>query len=204
MGWTGTYREPGLTNAQYFQQRFYPNGESLILPGHGTVGGVFYAAVKSVSPSNHAPPGEVWALIILTRWERGDFNFAYKELCETMGVGDYDAPASVLDKLSPTDNECANVWRARCRENAERKSRLRKALKGLQAGDEIVLAEPLRFTDGLERDTFAVEFSRDRAGRRRTVLTDGGFTRFRIPRWRTRVAAVVRGGERIEVMSPSR
>lgn len=203
MGWTGTIRPKGLTNAEYFQEQFWPDGESLILPGSATIGGVFYAAVETVT-SKYVTPGEVWGLVVLTQWSRGDFNFTYKEMSDTMLPGVYDAPTSVLDRLTPTEHKYARSWREGCREAAERRARARKALKGLRSGDQIILDHPLRFTDGAELGTFAVALSLDRAGRQRVVLTDGGYGRYRVPRWRERVAAVVRGGERIEVVKPSK
>lgn len=204
MGWTGTHRSKGLTNAQYFQSTFFPEADSVILPGSATIDGVFYAAVKTVTAGKYRTLGEVWALIVLTKWSRSDFNFTYKEMSDTSGPGVYDAPASVLDKLTPTDHEYAKSWREKCRENAERKARSRKALRGLRVGDQVILDRPLRFTNGAELGTFAVAFVPDRRGRRHVVLTDGGDAWYRVPRWRERVATVVRGGERIEVMEPSR
>lgn len=201
MGWTNLHRDKGLTNAEFFQRELFPSGNSIILPGSTTIGGTFYAAVKTVGPE-HGTVGEVWALVVLTQWTRDWFNFTYKEMSETMGPGDEQAPLSLLNKLTETDHEYALAWRSQCRANAERKARADSALKGIEEGDQVILANRLRFTDGTDHDTFEVRLRRDGAGRRRKVLTADGRA-YRVPHWRRSVVAVVSNGRRIDVVAPA-
>lgn len=78
---------------------------------------MFYAAIETV----HKETGErmVWAAVIKVTQTRGDYGFCYKTMTESMGPYEANCPASILDLLTPTDDECANEWRARCRKNLE-------------------------------------------------------------------------------------
>lgn len=192
MGWTSQYRHKGITNAEFFGEYL---GEKSTIVEHATVRGTFYAAVK-----NHDTE-QVWALVCLTQWSRGDFNFSYKDMDETMGPGVYDAPKKVLDALTPTDNEYAQTWRQKCLELAERKARLNKALRGAPDGTVVVLARHLPFTDGSELDTFTIYRHPDAAGRMQIVLTANG-QGYRVPGWRNLVTTVHRDGERIDIVEP--
>lgn len=201
MGWTSTRRDKGLTNAEYFQRQLFPSGNSLILPGSATIGGTFYAAVKTVG-SEHGTVGEVWALVVLTQWSRDWFNFTYKEMDETVGPGVHEAPLPLLNKLTPTNHEYAQEWRRECRRNGERRALANNALKSLAEGDRVILANAMRFTDGTSHDTFDVLFRLDRAGRRQVALAVDG-QGYRVPHWRKHVVAVVSGGERTELVAPA-
>lgn len=76
------------------------------------VGTTYYAAVKS--PRD----GKVGAVIILTKIDRNGYcNFGMKWLGEEDGPFKCECPKSVLDALSPTDNESAIEWREKCRAN---------------------------------------------------------------------------------------
>lgn len=81
-------------------------------------GTVYYAAVERIEDGTR----QVWAAIFLTAGQdRSDpyFNFGYKDMDETMGPFNYDCPVSILDLLTPTDSENANIWRQKCREARE-------------------------------------------------------------------------------------
>ena len=100
-------------------------------------GSTYYGAVKPLirytgrdendNPTYEPLPEEeqnksVFAVVFLTSVDKKDyFNFSYKDMSETMGPFYYDCPKSVLDVLSPTDNEDALKWRAKCRERIEKK-----------------------------------------------------------------------------------
>lgn len=76
------------------------------------VGTTYYAAVKSPRDS------KVGAVIILTKIDRNGYcNFGMKWLGEEDGPFKCECPKSVLDALSPTDNESAIEWREKCRAN---------------------------------------------------------------------------------------
>lgn len=84
------------------------------------VGSTYYAAVERLNKKT----GEkrVIGVVCLTRVDRGDFGM--KSMSETMGPCESDCPKSILDLLSPTDDEWALEWRDRCRKRAaERKSK---------------------------------------------------------------------------------
>lgn len=156
-------------------------------------GSIWYAAVRSETTEGRqenglCPYGDyqtdaagtyTFAAIFLTTTSKGEWG--YKSMCETAGPADHaaHAPEKLLALLSETVNEHAIEWRARCRAHAA------KLARPLQHGDVIRLAEPLRFTDGAELQTFRVckEAWRQRT---RTVFVStktGG--RYRISRIRS-------------------
>lgn len=177
MGWTTLHRDKGTTNADFF----FGAESGRTVHAHGTVHGVFYAAVESSTN-----PGEVWAFVALTSWAPNAYhNFGYKDMDETCGPGVFQAPQNVLDALTPTEHTTALWWRDKCAAHQAQ----RKALRGLQDGDQIVLSQPLRFTNGAEIDTFAVAHR----GGRSVGLSHGGL-RYRVPHWQDTVVAVTRAG----------
>lgn len=187
MGWTYMHRSKGTSNKDFFQQDFDVGTK---FHAHGTVNGVFYAAVETPRE-----PGKIWALVALTHWVPADaYNFGFKDMSEDMGPYEHRAPLSVLNALTPTDHATALEWRERVAQYHAQ----RKALRGLKDGDQIVLAAALRFTSGDERDTFTIRRQVIRGGRTKVVLTNGGFQPFLIPNWQDATVAVLRDGERIE------
>lgn len=76
------------------------------------VGSVYYAAVENKD-------GKVWAAVFLTcgRTKHDGTAWGYKDMDKTMGPYECKCPASILALLSPTDNEQANEWREKCRQN---------------------------------------------------------------------------------------
>lgn len=98
------------------------------------VGNVYYAAVKPLQRYSKDDDGNeiivdiptneqrVFGVVFLTSTDSKDyFNFSYKEMDETVGPCYYDCPKGILDLLTPTDSEGANNWRAKCREQLEKK-----------------------------------------------------------------------------------
>ena len=146
-------------------------------PGNRT----YYAAVQEMADG---VPGTVLAIVCLVRWNprsHDGHQFGYKDMTETMGPCEADCPAAILDLLSPTDNQYALDWRARCRASLERRARK------LADGDRIRLPEPMTFTDG----NVAQEFVICKRGRR-LILRDpdnGGF--YRISRFMERDWTIV-------------
>lgn len=102
------------------------------------VGSTYYAAVKNKQN------GKVFAVITMTIVNMKDYyNFSYKIMDETYGVGLYDCPKSILDLLTPTDNEYAIQWRNKCRVRIEnRKKRLGK----LPVGTRVKVMMPYKTT----------------------------------------------------------
>lgn len=98
-------------------------------------GSVYYAAVKPLKKYSEDINGnkiivdipletqQVFGIVFLTQVDTKDYyNFSYKDMDETMGPCYYDCPKSILDLLSPTNNEYANNWRAKCREQIAKKT----------------------------------------------------------------------------------
>lgn len=73
------------------------------------VGSTYYAAVEYTRNGKT----EVYGMVCLTS-VRERYLFAYKDMSEDMGPYQYDCPKSIIDLLTPTDNEWANEWRQKC------------------------------------------------------------------------------------------
>lgn len=81
-----------------------------------------------------------------------NFNFQYKVMDETMLPYYYDCPESILNLLTETTNENANVWRASCELNVV----MTKALKALKVGDTIVFQNEFSFKRYGKAKTFTL------------------------------------------------
>jgi len=94
------------------------------------VGSTYYAAVRH-------PSGEIFAVVCLTSTNMRDwYNFSYKMISETEGPYESRCPKSILDLLPPTDNEYANKWRQRCRDNLSKPTTVQR-LNALPIGTKI-------------------------------------------------------------------
>ena len=176
MGWTSLHREPGSQTDREFFEAELCAGDTIV--ACATVKNVFYAAVHS-GPESSNEPGITWALVALIQRTRGEYNFTYKTLTDTMGPSDCEAPAKVLDALTPTDNVVANEWRAECRATIALKAKA----KAVKPGTVVRFARPLVFTNGDSADTFTFE------GRSSFRIPFGG--RYRITSWRTKQWEIV-------------
>lgn len=174
MGSTGCHRERGMSDRQFFEQEFpvtlVENGEIVVC---ASVRSVFYAAVRQRAT------GEVWAMVVEMHRYRGWENFVYKEMDEGMGPHDADAPAAVLDALTPTEDEYATKWRAKCRARLAAKA----ARPTVTRGDLVMFGEEIEFTNGRKFD--ALTFVE------RSTFIDAGGVRYRVPSWREREHVVV-------------
>lgn len=167
MGWTSYHRPVGETDRDHFSRELLRDSDHEIVEC-ATVRRVFYAAVRTKST------GEVWALIVLIRRSPGgDFNFAYKDMSETMGPAEASAPAKVLDALSPTTNEYALEWRAKCRERLTRRAEVRRRVKDVVVGTMIRVNHPLRFHNELEASRFQCLDRTARSFRWLAITQDG-------------------------------
>jgi len=101
-------------------------------------GSVYYAAYEFTNKVKNTV--EVIGLVMLTSSDlKNGCNFGYKDITESMGPGFYDCPTSILDLLSPTDNEYAIEWRNKCREN---KRKPESWLKKVSIGDKVIHSMP--------------------------------------------------------------
>ena len=104
------------------------------------VGGTYYAAVKSINKTNGFEC--VTAAVCLTSTDsKHYYNFAYKDMDETMGPYKIDCPKGILDLLTPTENEYALEWRKACYENLAKKKNP-NALNKLPVGTVIKVIMP--------------------------------------------------------------
>lgn len=153
---------------------------------------VHYAAVRGsvvyAAFSRPETPDVVEAMVCLTWTSTRDyFNFTIKLVHEEMGPYDCDAPAKLLNMLTPLPygpvdpdgHDYTHAWRARCRATIEK----RAEAKRVKAGATIRLATPLEFSDGVERDTFTYE--------KGSQFVAGDGVRVRITKWRDREFSVV-------------
>ena len=72
------------------------------------VGTVIYAAVNKKDETG------IFCYVGKTRKEGGEIYV--KDMDDTCGPFDAKCPNSILDLLTPTDNEIANNWREKCRD----------------------------------------------------------------------------------------
>lgn len=97
-------------------------------------------------------PERVTAKVVLLRWGRGYYNVHYKAMGEECGPCESNCPEKILKLLTPTEDQYALEWRARCWENIGK----RKARPKFKFGDRIILTNPIKFTDGHERQFLTV------------------------------------------------
>lgn len=141
MGWTGqhaTHYKNGKIDRKaecdaYFMEDLN-KGHFNVLKS-SMVGSTYYAAVQRVVKYigkgengeeiyESLPENErtTFGAVFLTSTDAKDyFNFSYKDMDESMGPGHCDCPKSILDLLSPTNDEYANEWRKACYENLTKK-----------------------------------------------------------------------------------
>lgn len=131
MGWTSEHRDKGISNKDWLQAQF---GEGYTVVDAATIRGTIYAALR-------CPDGSVTGIVALTKWAPNDayFNFTHKVMEEEMGPCEDQAPARILDLLTPTEHPYAIEWRARCRQRATE----RVSTKGLRVGARVFLAQCL-------------------------------------------------------------
>lgn len=105
------------------------------------VGSTYYAAIERTAKEN-PEDRNVFAVVCLTSVDMKDhFNFAYKDMDESMGPYKYDCPKGILDLLTPTESEYANNWRKLCYERIKAKKNP-NALKNLPVGTKIKVTMP--------------------------------------------------------------
>lgn len=161
MGWTSyhaTYYKNGRVDRKAECDAYFMEGLNRgyydVLKS-SMVGSVYYAAVKPLKKygdkDEHGervivdiPMDEqrVIGVVFLTSTDSKDyFNFSYKDMSETSGPCYYDCPKGILDLLTPTDNEWANNWRVKCREQLAKKNNP-NALRKLPVGTLIKVTMP--------------------------------------------------------------
>lgn len=91
----------------------YLNGPGIEVLEIARVGNVYYAAYRQ--------DGITSAVVVLTGRSKGYLNL--NAIWEKAGPFYHDCPASILDRLDPTDHAWAQTWRDTCRANLEQAGR---------------------------------------------------------------------------------
>lgn len=154
MGWTSYnakfYKNGRVDRKAEIENNVIKNDNLKVLKS-SMIGSTYYGAIE------HIESKEVFAVVILTSTNMKDyFNFSYKDMDETMGPGQCNCPKSILDLLTPTDNEYANEWRKRCYKNIN-KGKDKKALKNLPVGTRIKVTMPIDTTCFKQGDEVVLE-----------------------------------------------
>lgn len=115
MGWTYTHKEAGVSTLDFFRAEFAQlNGRVLDCKVKNNVAYLLYEFHRKNT-----------ALICLLGRSKDYQNFGYKDIGEDCGPYECFCPNSILDKLSPTENEYALKWREECRkQNAKSKVKI--------------------------------------------------------------------------------
>ena len=138
MGWTVLSTKPSSVR-QYLCSQF-TQGQVLDFAQVGLTEA--YAAYQTKA-------GDIVALVWQLRYYSNG-EFGYKDMDETSGPCQARCPERILDKLTATDSEWANLWRQRCRRYIEQ-------TKTVRPGVTIKFETPLSFSSsGIEQklDTF--------------------------------------------------
>ena len=156
MGWTeyhATHYKNGKVDRKAECDAYFMEG---LNRGHfnvlksAIVGSTYYAAVSPLKRGGSKdeagnyiyidiPENErtVFGVVFLTSTNMKDYyNFAYKDMDESCGPYKYDCPKSILDLLTPTENEYANEWRKTCYAQLAKKQD-KNSLSKLPIGSEI-------------------------------------------------------------------
>ena len=151
-----------LFNDVMVNQKFQTIGKFEVLKST-MVGRVYYAAVKRTKFATETEPedSKVFAAVCLTSVNSAIYcNFSYKDMDESCGPCYYDCPKGILDLLTPTDNEYANNWRAKCREKLEKKLEKKNnpnSLSNLPIGTIIQVKMPFETTYHKEGDVVKLQ-----------------------------------------------
>jgi len=196
MGWLFMDNLGGyLTPKAYLEDQYnFENeeGTSEILASAMLKMTTWYAACRQFNKKTGMT--ETFALVVLVKYNKRASDgmiFGYKDMAETAGPNESECPERILDMLGPTTNEYAQEWRARCRAAIALKRRPTP-----NAGDMIVFADSISFTDGSESRRFIVA----REGRRTIFLHPSTRNRYRISRWKERAWTII---TKIDVKLPA-
>jgi hypothetical protein len=81
-----------------------------------------YLAIEEVDIQNGNFQRSVYPLICVLYYQRGYHNFAYEVITEEESPYLYDAPAHILELLTPPRSPQGKRWREKCWENAKEKN----------------------------------------------------------------------------------
>lgn len=169
MGWTSypaTFHKGNGTVDRKAECDYVINTESrYAVVKSAMVGSVYYAAVKTVDSD------EVWAAVFLTGVDGNEFY--YKDMDETVIPCEHKCPKSILNILTPTDNQYANTWRDSCMEY-HKKADSPKAFKNLKEGQRVLWTVPDGRFNGLNKgDEIIMTKAKVNGGKRCVWLLNG-------------------------------
>lgn len=184
MGWTYLDKDKNQSVLDFFKEQFEyedEHGKLVILDGGVVALREFYAACEVTKKS-----GEVsrFGLVCLLDYPKNyDYNFGYKDMSEDCGPNACRCPKRIYDLIKDYDpnHEWANKWRKRV--EAYHAQREKAKLKN---GQKIKLKNPLRFTDGRERQALTYK----KIGRRSFFEDEFGM-RVVISNWRDREFSLI-------------
>jgi len=185
MGWTGTHRERGISNKEWFAKEWGEGYEQVGIASGSINRNHVYVALRT-------PDGPVIGVAILTHWKpKSHYNYSWKSMDESMGPSISDMPERIYKLLSPLDEvypdadfeaeggpKWAKEWRerieahhARMRDRVKLRDGLQvKATCDLDFPGDYTLAAGTPFTvDNAKRRIFARNGFRFRL-RKQTVL----------------------------------
>jgi len=157
MGWIVTHKPPNQSWLEFFRQEY--DSERQTADGKTRRVHVldcavlhFNTAYLALQTQDEGQPPEVQAVICdLIYYRDRYYNVGYQARTEKEAYY-YQCPERILDQLTPTDSEAANLWRAKCRAYHQ----ARRATAQLKPGQIIRFEQPLLFRDGQRFDTFKV------------------------------------------------
>lgn len=138
MGWSYSHKPKGQTVRSFLEERFNcvnDTGSWKILDCKSSI----HEAYLALEVIHTGKERRVIGVVCLLGYDKkSDYNFGFKEMDESMGPYYFNCPASILDKLTPTDNDQSLKWRAKCRENVSKG-------KALQVGCTVRFPVPISF-----------------------------------------------------------
>lgn len=117
MGWTGVFINKEVTPRKAIEDEIKrilrKEFELIKIVGKGST---YYCAIKD--KTHNEVIGMVVPTSVSTKYcSRNQYELIYKTISESSHPFYYDCPKSILNLLSPTEDDEANKWRAKCREN---------------------------------------------------------------------------------------
>jgi hypothetical protein len=181
MSWTYTYKAKGVSVSDFFSDNFNHENER-------TVSKVIACSVKNFKEAYMAyeildketQTRKVIAIVCLLNFNRGEYNFGYKDMDESMGPCAIGCPEKILKLLTPLPDDETNStkwakeWREKCWNNVnKRKNKLK-----LKVGMKIKVPSPIHFTNGESLDTFYVASTQPL----RLTRNENSYNRYRVRR----------------------
>lgn len=148
--------------------------------------------VSYVAYERTRPDGKRYVVGLVILHNRKNGEFCYKDMDECMGPCEHEAPARILDLLSPVDafaepgtdsHKWATKWREACREA------IGKRASAPGDGATVKFGTPLKFTDGRTHDTFVLR----KFGRKVRFYPTTGDGPYIITNWQQRDYEIISG-----------